>query len=390
MRKIFNALYSIALLGLMIFVYAWLIVIVTVIAAYSIPTNFQIFPENDLLNLAFILTLFIAPLFIIGVLMDKMFGDPNSKYHPIVGFGKLIAWGEKRFNQGNGSQSYLRGSAYNTALTLFSFCLPLFVLGLIIYLSIGLDMLFSQDIFLFLFLSLSAILYIFTVFFMLSGKTLRDEVETVFSALELSLEAGRKQVARIVGRDTAALSRHEVQTAALETLSENLSDGVVAPMFCWAVLGLPGMLMYKMANTQDSMIGYKNERYGDYGYFSAKFDDMLNYIPARLTAFLMLLSVNRLNLFGFVKKYGRQHASPNAGYPEAALAAILDCRFGGPHDYFGEVFDKPYIGEKERPFTYADVEVAIKINRRVEWLMLVFALVLRFLLLLIFYFLFLS
>ncbi len=389
MRKIFNTLYSIALLGLMTFVYGWIQFVIIVIAAYSIPTNFQIFAENDLLNLALIIILFISPLFIISVLMDKKFGDPNSKYHPIVGFGKLVAWGEKRFNQGNGSQTYLRGSAYNSLLSLFAFLLPAPVLWIIMMIPIGLErfslFLFPLDIFEELSNLLCVVLYILTVFFMLSGKTLRDEVEAVFGALEESLKAGRKQVARIVGRDTQSLSRHEVQTAALETLSENLSDGVVAPMFCWAVLGLPGMLMYKMANTQDSMIGYKNDRYGDYGYFSAKFDDLLNYIPARLTAFLMILSVGKLRLFGFIRKYGPQHASPNAGYPEAALAGILNCRFGGPHDYFGQVFDKPYIGENERPFTYADVEVALKINRRVEWLMTGLAIILRFALLFLFF-----
>ncbi len=389
MRKIFNTLYNIGLLGLTTCIYVWLISVVAIIGAYAIPTDFKIFTDNASLNITFIISLFIALLFIIGVLMDKIFGDPNSKYHPIVGFGKLIAWGEKRFNQGNSSQAYLRGSAYNSLISLLAFLLPVLVLWIITMVSIGLDRLsvslFSKDFFWEFLLPISAVFYISTVFFMLSGKTLRNEVQSVFSALEKSLAAGRKQVARIVGRDTQNLSEHEVQTAALETLSENLSDGVVAPMSWWAVLGLPGMLMYKMANTQDSMIGYKNDRYRDYGYFSAKFDDLLNYIPARLTAFLMLLSVGKLNLLGFVRRNGRQHASPNAGYPEAALAGILNCRFGGSHDYFGEVFYKPYIGENERPLTQADLKLALQINRRVEWLMLALALTLRFLILLLFF-----
>ena len=126
-----------------------------------------------------------------------------------------------------------------------------------------------------------------------------------------------------------ALSAREVRTAALETLAENLSDGVIAPLFWYAVLGLPGMLAYKMVNTLDSMIGYKNERYGDFGYMAANIDDIANWIPARVSAFLMVLAAGKPKLMKFVRKYGRCHASPNSGWPEAALAGILNCRFGG-------------------------------------------------------------
>jgi adenosylcobinamide-phosphate synthase len=179
-------------------------------------------------------------------------------------------------------------------------------------------------------------------------------------------------VARIVGRDTSELSAQEVRTAALETLAENLSDGVIAPLFWLAILGVPGMLAYKMVNTLDSMIGYKTERYRDFGCWAAHIDDVANYIPARLTAFLMILpGLFTLNssLFTFVRKYGRYHTSPNSGYPEAALAGILNCRFGGPHYYFGQLFDKPYIGENERELTTADMQRAVRINRIAEVLM---------------------
>ena len=186
----------------------------------------------------------------------------------------------------------------------------------------------------------------------------------VFEAVDRSLEEGRKQVTRIVGRDTAALSAQEVRTAALETLSENLSDGVVAPMFWYMWLGLPGMMAYKMINTLDSMIGYKTARYFLFGRIAAKIDDVANYIPARLTAWLMILVSGKLHLFSFVRRYGRQHASPNSGYPEAALAGILNCRFGGTHDYFGESISKPYIGHNERELATADMQIAIRINRR--------------------------
>ena len=177
---------------------------------------------------------------------------------------------------------------------------------------------------------------------------------------------GRRQK----GRDTKALTDQEVRTAALETLAENLSDGVIAPLFWYLLLGLPGMMTYKMINTLDSMIGYKNKRYKDFGCFAAHTDDAANYLPARLTALLMAIVAGRRSLLPFIKKYGRRHASPNSGFPEAALAGILDCRFGGPHDYFGETVYKPYIGTNNRPLNGGDMQRAIAVNRRSETAML--------------------
>lgn len=208
------------------------------------------------------------------------------------------------------------------------------------------------------------------VFYCLAGTTLVREVRMVFEACDRSLEEGRRQVARIVGRDTSTLSANEVRTAALETLAENLSDGVIAPLFWYALLGIPGMLAYKMVNTLDSMIGYKSPRYLLFGRFAARIDDVANFIPARITAFLMLLGAGKLNLIPFVLRYGRQHASPNSGYPEAALAAILDCRFGGTHIYFGQEIYKPYIGTNPRLLTTADMRTAIRVNRAAEILAL--------------------
>jgi adenosylcobinamide-phosphate synthase len=177
-----------------------------------------------------------------------------------------------------------------------------------------------------------------------------------------------------VGRDTSELTAQEVRTAALETLAENLSDGVIAPLFWLALLGTPGMLAYKMVNTLDSMIGYKTERYRDFGCWAAHIDDVANYLPARLTALLMVLPYAIINfqfsIFNFVRRYGRNHASPNSGYPEAALAGILDCRFGGPHYYFGQLFPKPYIGDNPRELTTADMRIAIRVNRIAEVLMI--------------------
>ena len=162
-----------------------------------------------------------------------------------------------------------------------------------------------------------------------------------------------------------------MRTAALETLAENLSDGVIAPLFWYTILGVPGMLAYKMINTLDSMIGYKTERYRDFGCWAAHIDDIANYIPARLTALLMVIAAGKPQLVKFVWRNGRKHASPNSGYPEAALAGILNCRFGGPHYYFGELFDKPYIGENARELTTADMQKAVRINRTAEVLAII-------------------
>ena len=295
---------------------------------------------------------------LIGWLLDLLVGDPQKLPHPVVWFGKAIAFFEHRLNKG--SHRRLKG-----ALTAIGLIVSVFVVTYLI------------RHFLYLLPSITGrgwgwVFDSIIVFYCLAGTTLIREVRTVFLALDRSLEEGRRQVARIVGRDTSELSAQEVRTAALETLAENLSDGVIAPLFWLAVLGTSGMLAYKMVNTLDSMIGYKTERYRDFGCWAAHIDDVANYIPARLTAFLMILpGLFTLNssLFTFVRKYGRCHASPNSGYPEAALAGILNCRFGGPHYYFGQLFDKPYIGENERELTTADMQRAVRINRIAEVLM---------------------
>ena len=193
----------------------------------------------------------------------------------------------------------------------------------------------------------------------------------VFEAADHSLEAGRNQVARIVGRDTSQLTDQEIRKAALETLAENLSDGVIAPLFWLLLLGVPGMMTYKMVNTLDSMIGYRTKRYKDFGMVAARIDDVANWIPARFTSILMILVAGKPKLFRFVCKYGPQHASPNSGWPEAALAGILNCQFGGTHIYFGETIEKPYIGDHDRKLKTKDMKKAIRINQMSETLMVI-------------------
>lgn len=289
--------------------------------------------------------------FLFGWITDRLLGDPPGWPHPVVGFGKAIGYGEKKLNYG--TDRVLKGGLLAAMLVGGTF----YLCREILWMSARINP------------HLVSLLTALGVFYCLAGKTLITEVQKVFEATDRSTQEGRLQLARIVGRDTSRLSPQQIRTAALETLAENLSDGVIAPMFWFLLLGLPGMFAYKMVNTLDSMIGYKNDRYFEFGRIAAKLDDMANYIPARLTALLMLVVSGNWNKQGWVMENGKKHASPNSGYPEAALAAILDGRFGGPNFYSGKLVDKPYIGTAPKEFTRKDMLLAIKINNYAELLM---------------------
>jgi adenosylcobinamide-phosphate synthase len=276
----------------------------------------------------------------------------------VVGFGRCIAACERRWN--GGAHRRLKGALTAVGLIVLTFFVVWLIRSVLCSFAYGAAFVTAFDA--------------LAIFYCLAGTTLIREVRQVFLAVDRSLDEGRAQVARIVGRDTSELSAQEVRTAALETLAENLSDGVIAPLFWLLVLGTPGMLAYKMVNTLDSMIGYRTDRYREFGCWAARIDDIANYVPARLTALLMILPASVITaspgrLFRFVYRNGRHHASPNSGYPEAALAAILDCRFGGPHYYFGQLFPKPFIGTNDRPLSTADMEKAVRVNRTAEVLM---------------------
>ena len=304
-----------------------------------------------------------------GWCLDKCLGDPPRLPHPIVAFGRWTSFFERHANKGRHRRAKGAGFALLSACATF-----LLARGILALLWLGCAGWPRGG--LYVYCALEGIM----VFYCLCGTTLIREVRHVFQAADRSLEEGRRQVSRIVGRDTARLSDKEVRTAALETLAENLSDGVVAPLFWYYLLGLPGMLAYKMTNTMDSMIGYRTERFEAFGWAAARLDDAANYIPARLTALLMALAAQgprrgRKPSRGlkeelrFILRYGHCHASPNSGYPEAALAGILDCRFGGAHDYFGQSMAKPYIGDHDRPLRTEDMRLAVSVNQRAEILM---------------------
>lgn len=290
---------------------------------------------------------------LIGWTADKLLGDPERLPHPVVLFGKLIAAGERRLN--HGKRRRMKGAALAVTLIATTFGATA---GLIALAGMASPALRT---------AVEAVM----IFYCLAGTTLIKEVKGVFAALDVSTEQGRKQVSRIVGRDTSQLTDNEIRKAALETLAENLSDGVIAPMFWLLLLGVPGMAAYKMINTLDSMIGYRTERYKRFGTAAARIDDAANYIPARLTALLMIAVAGKPELLKFVARNGKRHASPNSGYPEAALAGILNCRFGGGHYYFNEYFDKPFIGDNDRQLTKNDLRKAVTVNTLAEAVMLV-------------------
>ena len=315
--------------------------------------NYQVITSNPSL---------LVPLssFLIGWLLDRLFGDPERLPHPVVLFGKMIAKGERMLNLGK--WRVLKGAL-----------LAVMLISVVVFATWTMIVV-ADKVNIYLGMAMRAIL----VSYCLAGTTLIREVRQVFYAIDSSLDEGRQQVARIVGRDTSELTDEEVRKAALETLAENLNDGVIAPLFWFAIGGVPAMMGYKMVNTLDSMIAYHSPRYLKFGKAAARIDDIANYIPARLTALLMLIAARRLNLVSFVMKYGPCHASPNSGWPEAALAGILGCRFGGPHKYFGETFDKPYIGNQDKPLTREDMEKAVRINRTAETLGVIIIILLLF------------
>jgi len=287
---------------------------------------------------------------IIAFTLDFIFGDPKKLPHLIVAFGNSISFGEKRLNKG--SSKFLKGTLLTLLLVSVSFSTPYLIIS---YLK-------SYD-YQFINIAFSILL----LFYCLANKTLVKEGNTVFNVLKNDgLEAGRKRLSWIVGRETDKLSQQQIRVATFETMSENLSDGVIAPLFYFLILGVPGAMAYKMINTLDSMIGYKNERYMMFGKFAAKLDDVVNYIPARITSVLMLLITFKLKGFSFVFTEGKKHSSPNAGYPEAALAYILNCQFGGPNYYYGKLVDKPFIGSNNRKINHEEITTVSKINYTVS------------------------
>lgn len=299
------------------------------------------------------LMLVLIPL-VAGYVLDLLLGDPRRLPHPVVLFGNLIGWIERKWNKGR--CRFLKGGVVAVV----------YPLGVLVA---GWGVAWCAQA---VGVWCSVLVATVFVFYGLANRSLIQEGGEVIRALrEQGLEAGRKRLSWIVGRDTSELTPKEIYTAVLETMAENLSDGVVAPLFYYAIGGFPAMMAYKMVNTLDSMIGYRDERFRQFGCCAARLDDALNYFPARLTALFMAVVAYRRGLFRFILRNCYMHASPNSGFPESAMAGILDCRFGGAHVYHGLLVEKPYIGDNDREVGYADYLKAVQVNQRVTLLAVV-------------------
>lgn len=211
---------------------------------------------------------------------------------------------------------------------------------------------------------------------LLAQRSLVEHVQAVSDALRISTGDGRRAVARIVSRDTNDMDASSVARSAIESAAENLSDGVIAPAFWYLIGGLPGLIIYKLVNTADSMVGYHNDRFSAFGWASARLDDLLNWFPARLTAFLIAITHQDLAEWPNIKSDARLHRSPNAGWPEAALARALNIAIAGPRSYDGIIQDLEFIHPTGRQqLTLNDIDDACRTLWRV-WAAVVLILVL--------------
>ena len=283
-----------------------------------------------------------------GFLLDLLIGDPEGWPHPVIWIGRYISWMERKLRARGGN---LRRSAlWLTASTvLISMAATAAVLAAL-SLCGGIARFVGMAL-----ISWTA----------LSAKCLAKEGRGVAQALRISLERGRKQVGRIVGRDTSCLTEDEIIRATVETIAENTTDGVIAPML-YLALGGPVLAMgFKAASTLDSMVGYLDEKYRDVGWSSAKLDDVLNWIPARLCGLLMcasawLCGLDGRNAFRIMRRDHANHLSPNCAWSESAAAGAMHVQLGGTHLYFGKPVEKPTIGDDDRPVEPSDI---VKANR---------------------------
>lgn len=279
----------------------------------------------------------LALLLLVALAVDAMLGEPRALWdrlpHPAVVMGRAIGWCDGRFNAG--SRRWLRGVLILAGLA-----------GLGWTLGAALSR-----------LPFGAIVETALAAILLAQRSLVDHVRAVAEALRISLPEGRRAVAMIVGRDTATLDAPAVARAAIESGAENLSDGVVAPAFWFLVAGLPGMIVYKIVNTADSMIGHRTERHEAFGWAAARLDDALNWIPARLTAALVALSHLDASALRTAFRDGPRHRSVNAGYPEAAMARVLGLALSGPRAYGGAMTADPVLNpEGRRRATPEDID----------------------------------
>ncbi len=302
-----------------------------------------------------------------ALLLDQLLGDPSWFPHPVVGFGRLIRAFERHVRrQEDTTRDELTKGLFLVLVLLLAAALPPVLL-----------MHFTSGIWKFL---------LMTFFFWtaLALKSMTEEAMAVKAALEEgSLEDARAQVGRIVGRDTSALDRPGITRACIESVAESTSDGIIAPMFWGLLLGPGGAMAYKAVNTLDSMVGYDNDRYRYFGRASARLDDLLNLLPARITGLLTVLLASYAGgrtgeAFRIYVKDRKSHASPNSGHPEAAFAGALGIELAGPASYFGQVKDKPRLNLGARTPEPSDIGRALRLMKMLTMVFLLLAFLIVF------------
>jgi len=280
---------------------------------------------------------------LVAFIIDKLLGEFKYIKHPVIFMGDYIKWFEKKFYK----DSIFRGFLLIFSLLVVTFCivyplslLPWYLQAIIASMGIASNMLYS------------------------SVKDIIDNPQNI---------------KYLVSRDTSELSNSEINKAAIETYAENLSDGVIAPLFYLLFFGIVGVFIYKAINTLDSMVGYKNDRYSNFGKFSAKLDDVVNYIPARITALLIAFLFFSKNSFIAIFKYGNLHESPNAGYPISAMAGAINVTLGGDTKYFGKLKRKANFGDGKEDITSKDILNTLKIKTRLDIFLILFLILILFL-----------
>lgn len=279
----------------------------------------------------------LAFLLFLALLLDAVLGEPDWLWsrvpHPAVLMGRVIGWADQSFNADDRRKT-------TGALVVAGLVIGAGVLGALLSV-------------------LGPIAEILVAAILLAQRSLVDHVRAVADGLRDGVEAGRKAVSMIVGRDTAPLDEAGVARSAIESAAENFSDGVVAPAFWFLIGGLPGILIYKTVNTADSMIGYRTPRHEAFGWAAARLDDVLNWVPARLSVAFFALAYRRSDLFQCAAQDAPKHRSPNAGWPEAAMAHVLDVALAGPRSYDGALRDFPFVHpEGRRDIGAAEIESA--------------------------------
>lgn len=296
---------------------------------------------------------------VMAVIIDFILGDPISFPHPVKLMGRIISGEEKWVRKNFKSDKGLKVGGFIIAIfnIFIAYFIPFILLKSLKKYEIAYH-----------------IVNIYLIYTCIAARCLHKEAMKVYKGLDVGIKEARKRLSYIVGRDTENLTEEEIIKADVETVAENTSDGVIAPLFFIMILGAPAGMCYKMVNTMDSMLGYKNEKYIDLGFFPAQIDDVFNFIPARLTGVLMCLS----SAFRFDMKTGfkimirdrKNHKSPNSAYPEGAVAGLLNIQLGGSSRYFGKIIEKPTIGDEIRKVERDDIKKTIEIMYGSEILLL--------------------